>query len=111
MRAALLSLALLFSVDAFACPMEDATAYATEAAAVQSADGTKAAFQLTGMTCGSCSQKVTTALKEIDGVLAAAVDYQTGNAVVSFDGSKTNTVAMIAAITEAGFAAETKQEG
>ena len=110
MRTALLSLALLFSVDAYACPMADAAAYAAAAAEVQSTDGSKAAFTVTGLTCNSTSGKVATALKGIDGVFAAAVDYQTGEAVVAFDGDKTNTSALLAAITETGYTAEQKQE-
>ena len=110
MRTALLSLAFLFSVDAYACPMADAAAYAEAAAAVQSADGTKAAFTVTGLTCTSTSGQVASALKGIDGVYAAAVDYQTGEAVVSFDAGKTDTAALLAAITETGYAAEQKQE-
>ncbi|MFT5683874.1 MAG: mercuric ion binding protein [Myxococcota bacterium] len=110
MRTALLSLALLFSVDAYACPMADAASYSTAAAAVQSADGTKAAFAVTGLTCTSTSAQVTAALEGIEGVTAAAVDYQTGEAVVSFDSAKTSTDALLAAITETGYAAEKKQE-
>lgn len=110
MRTALFSLALLFSVDAYACPMADAAAYATAAAEVQSTDGAKAAFAVAGLTCTSTSAKVTTALKDIEGVLAAAVDYQTGEAVVAFDSQKTDTATLLAAITETGFTAEQKQE-
>ena len=110
MRTALLSLAFLFSVDAYACPMADAAAYATAAAEVQSADGIKAAFNVTGLTCTSTSAQVVTALKEVDGVYAAAVDYQTGEAVVSFDDKKTDTAALLAAISKTGYAAEQKQE-
>lgn len=110
MRTALFSLALLFSVDAYACPMADAAAYATAAAEVQSTEGAKAAFAVTGLTCNSTSGKVATALKEIEGVLAAAVDYQTGEAVVAFDNQKTDAAKLLAAITETGFTAEPKQD-
>jgi copper chaperone len=110
MRTAILSLAFLFSVDAYACPMADAAAYSAAAAAVQSAEGAKATFQISGLTCGSCSEKVTTVLKGIDGVLAAAVDYQSGEAVVAFDEAKTTPDALLAAITQTGYAAEKKQE-
>ena len=110
MRTALISLALLFSVDAYACPMADAAAYATAAAEVQNSDGVKASFQIAGLTCGSCSDKVTTALQGVEGVLAAAVDYQSGEAVISFDDKKTTADALLAAIVETGYAAEPKQE-
>ena len=110
MRTALFSLALLFSVDAYACPMSDAAAYASAAAEVQNTDGAKVAFAVTGLTCNMTSAKVATALKEVDGVLAAAVDYQTGEAVVAFDNQKTDTAALLAAITGTGYSAEAKTD-
>lgn len=105
MRTLFLSVALLFSVDAFACPMADAAAYQTALQEVQASEGTQLAFKVDGMHCGDCSNKVVTALKGIDGVKAAAVDYQTGETLVSIDSSKTNADALLAAITEIGFQA------
>ena len=110
MRTALIALALFISADAMACPMADAAAYAAAAAEVQSTDGAKAAFAVAGLTCNSTSAKVATALKGVEGVLAAAVDYQSGEAVVAFDSKKTDTAALLAVITETGYAAEQKQE-
>ncbi|MDG1478032.1 MAG: heavy metal-associated domain-containing protein [Myxococcota bacterium] len=110
MRTALLAIALLFSVDATACPMADAAAYATAAAEVQGADGMKTAFTVAGLTCTSTSAQVADALKGVEGVLAAAVDYQTGEAVVAFDNAKTNPDALLAAISQTGYAAEKKQD-
>lgn len=106
MRALFISLALFLSVDAFACPMADAAAYAAAAQEVKNAEGNKATFKVAGMHCGDCSTKVVTALKAVDGVQAAAVDYQTGEAVVAFDASKTNAELLLAAISGTGFAAE-----
>lgn len=109
MRTLFLSVALLFSVDAFACPMADAAAYQAALQEVKATEGTQVAFKVDGMHCGDCSTKVVTALKGVDGVNAAAVDYQTGEAIVSIDASKTNADALLAAITEIGFQA-TKAE-
>jgi copper chaperone CopZ len=49
---------------------------------------------------------VTAALKNIEGVNAAAVDYQTGRAEVSFNGDKTSAEALLKAIRGTGFKAE-----
>jgi len=105
MRALFLSVALLFSVDAFACPMADAAAYQTALQEVKATEGTQLAFKVDGMHCGDCSNKVIAALKGVDGVKAAAVDYQTGEAIVSIDAEKTNADALLAAISELGYAA------
>ena len=105
MRALFLSVALLFSVDALACPMADAAAYQTARMEVKNTDGEQLAFALEGMSTGGCSSKVVDALKAIDGVNAAAVDYQTGEAVVSINADKTNADAILAAIAAIGYEA------
>jgi copper chaperone CopZ len=102
----LLGFALLSQTPVFACPMQDAAAYQEAAVRVRSAQGTQVAFNVDGMSCGSCSSKLTQALSEIDGVVAAAVDYQTGQALIAFDSSKTNAKALLAAIEKNGFTAK-----
>jgi len=37
-----------------------------------------------GMTCGGCCVKVETAMKELDGVVAAKADYEKGRATVTY---------------------------
>ncbi|HCH66092.1 MAG: hypothetical protein CL927_06445 [Deltaproteobacteria bacterium] len=106
MRALFLGIALFFSVDAYACPMADAAAYQAAKQEVSASDGAKLAFKVDGMSCGDCSTKVTTALKGIDGVKAAAVDYQTGETVVSIDASKTSADALVKAIADLGYTAQ-----
>ena len=106
MRFAFLSLALLFSVNAYACPMADAAAYQAAKQEVTATDGAHLAFKVEGMNCGDCSAKVTTALKGIEGVKAAAVDYQTGETVVSIDAAKTNADALVKAIADLGYTAQ-----
>lgn len=98
-----LLLALNLSSDAQACAMQDAQAAADAKAKVEAAEGTKAAFKVDGMTCGSCSEKVTAALRGIEGVHAAAVDYQTGTAHVAYDPAKTDSEKLLAAINGTGF--------
>ncbi len=73
---------------------------------ISAAPGTHVALDVTGMKCGACSKKVTAALKAIEGIHAVAVDHETGKAEVAFDEAKTNTDAMIAAITQLSFTAK-----
>ena len=67
--------------------MADAAAFQA-AAKVAATEGAHASFILNGMTCGSCSTKVAKHLNGVDGVLASAVDYQTGKVEIAFDNTK-----------------------
>jgi copper chaperone CopZ len=86
--------------------MADAAAYQTARQEVAATEGSHLAFSVDGLTCGDCSDKVTAALKGIDGVKAAAVDYQTGETIVSIDASKTNADALVKAIAKLGYTAQ-----
>lgn len=111
MRHVLLGAALLFATPAFACPMADAAAFADAAQKVQSMGGTHVTIAVTGMHCGDCSGKVTAKLQSIDGVKAAAADYQTGTTIVAIDGTKVKADALIAAIKELGYTATVATQG
>ncbi len=101
-------LSLLFALtvnSADACPMADAEAAAAARAKVEAAEGDKVTFSVEGMSCGSCSAKITATLEGVEGVVAAAVDYQEGTAVVAYDAAKVDQDKLLAAITDLGFAA------
>jgi copper chaperone CopZ len=106
LRSLALGAALAFSVPAFACPMADAAAFAQAAEKVQQMDGAKATFKVEGMHCGDCSTKVTKALKSVEGVKDAAVDYQTGKTFVAYEEGKVEKKDLLAAIATTGFKAE-----
>ena len=90
LRAFFLGMLLLGSSAAIACPMADKAEFESKAKVVKESKGAKTSFVLTGMTCGGCSSKVYDALKKVDGVIAAAVDYQSGRVEVAFQSKKTN---------------------
>ena len=92
-----------FSVDANACPMADAAAYKADVEAVQKAEGKKASFKLDGMTCGSCSDKVKASLKGLEGVILAAVDYQTGAVEIAFDEKKVSMKKLEETLVSSGY--------
>lgn len=106
MRSLLLGVALFVAAPALACPMADAAAFADAAAKVQASTGTKVTLSVEGLTCGDCAGKVMTALNGLTGVVASAVDYQTGRTDVSFDASKIKPEALVAAIQKAGYKAK-----
>jgi copper chaperone CopZ len=94
------------SAPVLACPMSDKADYEEALKEVQTAEGTKVTFEVVGMTCGGCTAKVTDALKKIDGVRAAAVDYQTGRAEIAYNEAKTTSDALLEVIRSTGFKAE-----
>jgi len=106
LRSLILGATLLVATPALACPMADAADYATSLAKVQAAPGDKIDLSVEGMSCGSCSAKVVAALKALDGVNEAAVDYQTGMAEIAYDAKKVDSAKLIATIKDAGYSAK-----
>ena len=102
LRALVLS-SLLFSSSAFACPMADAAAFAKAAEAVQQSEGEKATFKLEGLTCGSCSDKVSAALKEVKGIILSAVDYQSGRVEIAYAKGKTDVKSLEKVLVSTGY--------
>ena len=100
--ASVLAFTLIQSADA--CPMADAAAFQEAAAKVAATEGAHASFMLKGMTCGSCSSKVSTHMDSIEGVLAIAVDYQSGKVEVAYDSTKTDVTKLETALTGTGYA-------
>ena len=66
---------------------------------------------VTGMTCGACCVKIETAVKGLDGVVAASADYENGNATVTFGEEKVSVETIISTINEkTSFKAEMPEE-
>jgi copper chaperone len=65
---------------------------------------TKIEIDVTGMTCGHCSQSVTTELVSLEGVTQVQVDHTTGKALVEAD-VEISDEQLAAAIAEAGYEA------
>ncbi len=55
------------------------------------------------MTCGMCPITVKAALKKVDGVQSAKVDFDSKTANVTFDPKKTNIDALIKSTTNVGY--------
>src|SRR5712691_5559857 len=61
-------------------------------------------LEIGGMTCASCAARVERKLNKLDGV-AATVNYATDEAAVSFDPSRADIGALIAAVEATGYTA------
>lgn len=96
------------TADKAACGVKAGTTSAGVDKAETTAKFASASFKVTGMTCGACENKVTSALKNSAGVKSVdKVDYKTGTALVTYDASAVSCPTKLAqAITDAGFAAE-----
>ena len=66
-------------------------------------DATKAKYLVTGMTCGSCSEKVKTTLTAVEGVKSCSVCHKSGHVSVNYDESKTDKTKVQAALASTGF--------
>ncbi len=62
-----------------------------------------ATLEVNGMWCGSCSYMVTKVLVRTPGVVDAKVSMRTKTAVVTYDQTKTDTDALVAATTNYGY--------
>lgn len=60
-------------------------------------------LNVTGMTCGGCTRKVTHALETIGGVHEVVVYLDDGSATVQFEESRTSTAELKVAVEHAGY--------
>ena len=63
----------------------------------------KTKLKVTGMTCTHCVGAVQRALEEVPGVTAVEVSLERAQALITGDA---DVVAMVAAVTQAGYSAE-----
>lgn len=68
-------------------------------------------MEVSGMTCGGCTGKVTRALKAIDGVGDVNVSLSDGQATVQYDEHVTSPVQLESAVTGAGYGVGAKSAG
>lgn len=61
-----------------------------------------------GMDCKECTSTIANAIKKIPGVVSANVDFESGNAVVRYDGRDGMADSAIKAVEKSGYRAELK---
>ena len=70
-----------------------------------------AVLDVQNMTCSMCSITIRKALEKVPGFINAKVDYDHETATVKYDGDKTNSSALMKAITSAGFPSKVLRSG
>ncbi|MEK6959203.1 MAG: heavy metal translocating P-type ATPase [archaeon] len=68
-------------------------------------------IQITGMHCASCSTLITKALKKVEGVNEANVNYSTSKATISFDEDKVKEDVLVKSIKKIGYGANVVAAG
>ena len=82
----------------------NASAGSIEAQAKASLD-----LNVIGMDCKECTSTIANAIKKVPGVVSATVDFESGNALVRYDGREGMADAEIKAVEGAGYRAEVKR--
>ena len=65
-------------------------------------------LEIVGMDCKECTGTIASAIKKIPGVISVTVDFESGNAVVRYDGRDRMTDATIKAVEDAGYRAKVR---
>lgn len=65
--------------------------------------GDTVTLKVSGMVCGDCTDKVSIALKALDGIDKVVVDLKTGEAMVTYDSKQIAVPEMEKAVVAAGF--------
>lgn len=60
-------------------------------------------FAIQGMYCAKCALKIETAFAQLDGIIAAQVNYASERAAVVYDPGRVHSAAMIGAVRSVGF--------
>lgn len=68
-----------------------------------------AVLKTTGMTCGSCSNKITKALESLQGVAVTEVDVEGGWVIVGYDTKTVRPEALAAEVNNVGFSSKVHQ--
>ncbi|MEJ7600218.1 MAG: mercuric transporter MerT family protein [Kofleriaceae bacterium] len=66
-------------------------------------------LEVTGMDCRECTSGIAKRIKKVPGVVSATVDFESGNAVVRYDGRDGMASDAIKAVEDAGFTAKHKR--
>ena len=65
-------------------------------------------LKVKGMDCNECTSTIANRIKNVPGVVSATVDFESGTAIVRYDGRAGMASAAIEAVQDAGFDAETQ---
>ena len=60
-------------------------------------------FTIRGMTCNGCAEHVNHEITKLDGIISSSASFEKGNALVSFDNTKTSIDEIQKAINSTGY--------
>lgn len=101
----IISMFVILTAPAFVFAAKGTSSTTAPAAKESAAPQTRTfALNVTGMTCGSCAEKVEAALMGLDGVTGVSVNHETGRTVVMLKASaKVGEKEITSAIKNAGY--------
>mgnify|MGYP003394183199 CR=1 FL=1 len=67
-------------------------------------------FTISGMTCASCEENVNHEVNKLLGIIKSTASYESKNAIIEFDNSKTSTTEIEKAINLTGYSVTDKKE-
>jgi len=67
-------------------------------------------FKISGMTCAGCEEHVNHEVNKLSGIVSSKASYESGNAIIEFDKSKTNESEIEKAINSTGYTVTDKNE-
>jgi mercuric ion binding protein len=75
---------------------------------IASAETRQVTLAVSNLTCAACPITVKKSLTKVPGIREARVDFETKEAVVTFDDAKTTAAALVKATTDAGYPSTVK---
>ncbi|MFT4523186.1 MAG: mercuric ion transport protein [Bacteroidia bacterium] len=78
--------------------------------AVDKSDIKITTFKINGMTCASCQEHVNHEVNKLNGIVHSKASYESGNAIIEFDKTKTNETEIAKAINSTGYIVTDKKE-
>ena len=103
----------LFAVVMLAFPYYSGIFYPTtekQIIIVDQSNIRKIEFTISGMTCASCGEHVNSEVNKLSGIISSEASYESRNAMVKFDDSKTNIDEIENAINATGYLVTDKKE-
>ena len=67
-------------------------------------------FKISGMTCAGCEEHINHEVNKLSGIVSSKASYESGNAIIEFDKTKTNEAEIEKAINSTGYNVTDKKE-
>ena len=108
-----LGIVTVFSVVMLAFPYYSGIFYSNiekQIIIVDKSDIKTTEFKISGMTCAGCEVHVNHEVNKLSGIVSSKASYESGNAIIEFDKTKTNEAEIEKAINSTGYNVTDKKE-